>query len=244
MAVTRVDAHKTVIFIGLSTDDKPTMAAKNGDWFDELDTGKRYRFSESNKTWYEQSGGAADSPFEIVTVSRGYDDDDQLIVTLDKTHAEMYEIYASGKTLVAIDSANGVIGSVGFDAEDTPIWIDMVYSTAYSEYSYSFSIMSVLVGTDDTIEVTSFNNDHPVTQWVVELTKNADTLICDTGIDDLLPVISNGLDVTVHLETITHTYSEWYRLTYCSDAIVRFVSDVHYLECTVDGWTYGSLFDL
>lgn len=40
------------IINGLSTDTKP-LNVENGATFNEIDTGKVYRFDMANKTWYE-----------------------------------------------------------------------------------------------------------------------------------------------------------------------------------------------
>ena len=39
-------------FVGVSTDTKP-LNQKNGASYQELDTGKVYRFDEENQIWYE-----------------------------------------------------------------------------------------------------------------------------------------------------------------------------------------------
>ena len=46
------DNPKASSFIGLSTDEKP-LNYKNGASFEEIDTGKIFRFDEENKIWYE-----------------------------------------------------------------------------------------------------------------------------------------------------------------------------------------------
>lgn len=45
-----------VIISGLSTDEKPLDVA-NGSRFDELDTGKSYRYDEENRKWLANSSG-------------------------------------------------------------------------------------------------------------------------------------------------------------------------------------------
>ena len=46
------DNPRASAFIGLSTDNKP-LDQKNGASYEEIDTGKIYRFDEENKIWYE-----------------------------------------------------------------------------------------------------------------------------------------------------------------------------------------------
>ena len=41
-------------FQGASTDAKPVDNINNGAYFEEIDTGKIYRFDLENKLWYEQ----------------------------------------------------------------------------------------------------------------------------------------------------------------------------------------------
>lgn len=53
-------------YCGLSSDDKTTIDAKNGDEFYEIDTGKVYKYNAENNVWAEQpkSGcGAGDGNF-------------------------------------------------------------------------------------------------------------------------------------------------------------------------------------
>lgn len=42
---------------GTSTEAKPTKDIVTGSRFDEVDTGKEYRFDETSNTWYEQQNG-------------------------------------------------------------------------------------------------------------------------------------------------------------------------------------------
>ena len=42
-------------YCGLSTDDKATIKAKNGDEFYEIDTSKIYKYNETNDEWVVQS---------------------------------------------------------------------------------------------------------------------------------------------------------------------------------------------
>lgn len=46
------DAIRARVMSGLSTDTKP-LDVENGATFNEIDTGKVYRFDMANKTWYE-----------------------------------------------------------------------------------------------------------------------------------------------------------------------------------------------
>lgn len=46
------DITRVSVWSGLSTDDKP-LEVENGSQFDEIDTGKTYRFDAENQTWYE-----------------------------------------------------------------------------------------------------------------------------------------------------------------------------------------------
>jgi hypothetical protein len=48
----RCDNPHASSFVGLSGDVKP-LDQKNGASFQEIDTGKIYRFDEENKVWYE-----------------------------------------------------------------------------------------------------------------------------------------------------------------------------------------------
>lgn len=41
-------------YCGLSTDDKATIKAKNGDEFYEIDTSKIYKYNETNDEWVMQ----------------------------------------------------------------------------------------------------------------------------------------------------------------------------------------------
>ena len=41
-------------YCGLSTDDKTTIKAKNGDEFYEIDTSKIYKYNETNDEWVVQ----------------------------------------------------------------------------------------------------------------------------------------------------------------------------------------------
>lgn len=41
-------------FQGLSTDEKPVDYINNGAYFEEIDTGKIYRFDAENQEWYVQ----------------------------------------------------------------------------------------------------------------------------------------------------------------------------------------------
>lgn len=49
--------HGISIYMGLSTDEKPVVNVFNGDVFDELDTGVKYRFDEGNLEWLAQPTG-------------------------------------------------------------------------------------------------------------------------------------------------------------------------------------------
>lgn len=42
-------------YCGLSTDDKGTIKAENGDKFIEMDTSKVYRYDATGKKWTEQA---------------------------------------------------------------------------------------------------------------------------------------------------------------------------------------------
>lgn len=46
------DNPRAADFVGLKDDDKPE-GQKNGASFQEIDTGKVYRFDEENNKWYE-----------------------------------------------------------------------------------------------------------------------------------------------------------------------------------------------
>lgn len=46
------DNPRASAFVGLSTDTKP-LDQKNGASFQEINTGKVYRFDEENKIWHE-----------------------------------------------------------------------------------------------------------------------------------------------------------------------------------------------
>ena len=48
------DAYRYAEYDGLSTDDKNTIKAHNGDKFYEIDTGKVYRYNEVSSEWVEQ----------------------------------------------------------------------------------------------------------------------------------------------------------------------------------------------
>lgn len=76
-----------VFISGLSTDEKPLDVA-NGSRFDEMDTGKSYRFDEENKKWlvnYSGSGGGGGS---------GGGDDDEDVATKDDIQGIINNIYA------------------------------------------------------------------------------------------------------------------------------------------------------
>lgn len=46
------DNPRASAFVGLDSDTKP-LDQKNGASFEEINTGKVYRFDEENKRWYE-----------------------------------------------------------------------------------------------------------------------------------------------------------------------------------------------
>ena len=46
------DNPRASAFVGLSSDDKP-LNQQNGASYQEVDTGKVYRFDEENQIWYE-----------------------------------------------------------------------------------------------------------------------------------------------------------------------------------------------
>lgn len=46
------DNPRASSFVGLSTDEKP-IEEENGASFQEIDTGKVFRFDKENKIWYE-----------------------------------------------------------------------------------------------------------------------------------------------------------------------------------------------
>ena len=59
------DNPRASSFVGLSTDEKP-LDEKNGASFEEIDTGKVFRFDEENKVWHEEvkrGGGTSVYPY-------------------------------------------------------------------------------------------------------------------------------------------------------------------------------------
>ncbi|MBQ3946856.1 MAG: hypothetical protein II670_14815 [Alphaproteobacteria bacterium] len=59
------DNPRASSFVGLSTDEKP-LDEKNGALFEEIDTGKVFRFDEENKVWHEEvkrGGGTSVYPY-------------------------------------------------------------------------------------------------------------------------------------------------------------------------------------
>ena len=70
MSVTQIYDNQRTVYTGLSTDTKPTHGVKNGDVFQEIDTGTFFLFSKSNKEWYEQTSPFAqlESPLFDITV--------------------------------------------------------------------------------------------------------------------------------------------------------------------------------
>ena len=60
------DNPRASSFVGLSTDEKP-LDEKNGASFEEIDTGKVFRFDEENKVWHEEvkkGGGTSVYPYD------------------------------------------------------------------------------------------------------------------------------------------------------------------------------------
>ena len=60
------DNPRASSFVGLSTDEKP-LDEKNGALFEEIDTGKVFRFDEENKVWHEEvkrGGGTSVYPYD------------------------------------------------------------------------------------------------------------------------------------------------------------------------------------
>ena len=51
------DGKGYVEIAGISTETKPTKDIVTGSRFDEVNTGKVYRFDETTGTWYEQQNG-------------------------------------------------------------------------------------------------------------------------------------------------------------------------------------------
>lgn len=56
------DNPRASSFVGLSTDEKP-LDEKNGASFEEIDTGKVFRFDEENKVWHEEVKTSASESF-------------------------------------------------------------------------------------------------------------------------------------------------------------------------------------
>lgn len=57
------------IYVGLSTDVKPVESINNGDEFQEIDTGKVYKFDIDTAQWYEQpTGGGVSITLESVEI--------------------------------------------------------------------------------------------------------------------------------------------------------------------------------
>ena len=67
----------TTGYVGLSTDEKPTVALRNGDTFVEMDTNKLFAWDEDGGQWLEQvsAGGGGNS-------GGGGSDDDETTVTI------------------------------------------------------------------------------------------------------------------------------------------------------------------
>ena len=62
--------HGVKVFTGLSTDEKPSVDAGNGDKYIELDTGVEYRFDGGNTEWLAQpSGGGGGGGVTVVSLS-------------------------------------------------------------------------------------------------------------------------------------------------------------------------------
>ena len=51
------DGKSYVEIAGTSSESKPTSDIVTGSRFDEVDTGKQYRFDELSGAWYEQQTG-------------------------------------------------------------------------------------------------------------------------------------------------------------------------------------------
>jgi len=75
MAITSIPGSWYNEYIGLSTDPKPYIYVPNGSEFEELDTGKAFKFDAENRQWRPWSkasggsGGSGGSQSDTITVN-------------------------------------------------------------------------------------------------------------------------------------------------------------------------------
>lgn len=139
------NAYRYAEYDGLSTDDKSTIDAYNGDKFYEIDTSKTYRYNETSKEWIEQptQTTAIDTGLPpITTESAGHflsndgsvthwqelasadfiihlTDNDDDTYTADKTYVEIKAAYDGKENIaVQVDNARLPLMNAQFSNDD------------------------------------------------------------------------------------------------------------------------------
>lgn len=136
------------IYSGLAADTKPSTAP-NGSIFNEIDTGKMYRFDAVSQTWINQANptpGGEDMLYFVTFTNEGG------IHSADKTYAEIVAALAGGKLPVGILGGMIYYFVVHMSGESPN---QLVFSTMASISASGVSSNLLFILEDDTIGAVS-----------------------------------------------------------------------------------------
>ena len=119
------DSKRYNEYCGLSTDEKTTISAYNGDEFYEINTGKYYKYNQVSNEWVEQptsgggGGGVTTLHINITAVNR---ETMEVTFTADKTPAEMKQASLNGPIWCVVTFAAGIMSGEALSLGIPPAW--------------------------------------------------------------------------------------------------------------------------
>lgn len=154
------DALRYADYCGLSSDDKTTINARNGDQFYEIDTGVHYRYNEASNEWIEQptDSGVADTglpPITSETAGHFLSNDGDVthwqelasadfIITLTDNRDGTYDADKTWvKIKAAFDSKENIVVSIGNGNVRLPLMSAQIAESGDAGFTFGYTQVMV-----------------------------------------------------------------------------------------------------
>lgn len=252
----------TTGYVGLSTDEKPTVALRNGDTFVEIDTNKLFAWDEDGGQWLEQvsagGGGGSDDEETTVTIFDGeielsYESHDGYWSGFftpqnepNTTNALTIEVGSGTYTTMNPDNVDVSEGNATWEYSGDDEWLVV----DLHQGSYVYITPSALLPSEDqtqTISVkitqvqSSGGSDSSERMIVNISTQDGQTFTADKTFVEVKAAVDAGKDVVAKFaypgSPINLTY--WANMTNSSDTAISFAT---MSATTVDSEIKGIIF--